>query len=241
MALARPRCGLLDIQRAPEKRLLEGLFELRTIVEPAAAQLAASRRTAGQLRSLRMALDRMAASTLTVEEGRQADRDFHSILLEASGNLFLASLTSGIAAAVNWTTIFKQRNGPLPRDPLPDHERVYRAVAARDNAAAHVAMTEIVRLALLDTTRVRSGRAAGRATARSAGWCRSRDKPLLGQRAGSAAAPQRVEQHVDLARPRQKVRSRRYRLRSDRCSVGAARPHVGRRRPADANRQGAGD
>lgn len=142
----------------PEQRLLKGLFELRTIVEPAAARLAAARRTSGQLRSLRLALDHMAGSTLAVEAGQQADRAFHSVLLEASGNPFLASLISGVAAAVTWTTIFKQRKGPLPRDPLPDHERVYRAVASRDPAAAHAAMTDLVRLALLDTTRSRGTR-----------------------------------------------------------------------------------
>jgi DNA-binding FadR family transcriptional regulator len=78
------------------------------------------------------------------------------VLLEASGNPFLASLTSSVAAAVSWTTVFKQRKGPLPRDPVPDHERVYEAVAAKDSEAAHAAMTDLIRLALLDTTRGRS-------------------------------------------------------------------------------------
>jgi DNA-binding FadR family transcriptional regulator len=73
-------------------------------------------------------------------------------LLEASGNPFLVSLTSGVAAAVTWTTIFKQRKRPLPRDPMPDHERVYEAVASRNELAAREAMAELVRLALLDTT-----------------------------------------------------------------------------------------
>ncbi len=146
---------------SPDDRLLKGLFELRTIVEPAAAELAASRRTKAHLSALREALDRMAGSTLAIEEGRQADRIFHSVLLAASGNPFLASLTSGVAAAITWTTIFKQRKGPLPRDPLPDHERVYRAVADRDPAGARAAMTALVRLALLDTTRGRSGHGRG--------------------------------------------------------------------------------
>ena len=137
----------------PDERLLNGLFELRTIVEPAAAALAATRRTQEQLHSLRRALDDMAAESLAVDAGRQADRRFHSLLLEASGNPFLASLTSGIAAAVTWTTIFKQRAAPLRRDPLPDHQRVYEAVERRDPAAARAAMTDLVRLALLDTTR----------------------------------------------------------------------------------------
>lgn len=155
----------------PDERLLRGLFELRTVVEPAAAALAAERRTAGQLRSMRESLDRMALSSLALDAGRQADRDFHTALLEASGNPFLASLTSGVAAAVTWTTIFKQRKRPLPRDPLPDHERVYAAVAAGDAAAARAAMAELVHLALLDTTagRAVSSRVAHRAGRRSGG------------------------------------------------------------------------
>lgn len=137
----------------PDLRLLNALFELRTIVEPAAAALAAARRSKEQLRALRDALDVMATASLAVEAGRRADRSFHSVLLEASGNPFLASLTSGIAAAVSWTTVFKQRAAPLSRDPQPDHLRVYDAVQRRDPAAARAAMTDLVRLALLDTAR----------------------------------------------------------------------------------------
>lgn len=155
----------------PEERLLSALFELRTVVEPAAAALAAQRRTAEHLRAMRQALDTMGTRSLAVAEGRQADCAFHTALLEASGNPFLVSLTSGVAAAVTWTTIFKQRKRPLPRDPLPDHERVYEAVASRDAAAAHTAMAELVQLALLDTTGKNpvSSRAARRAGRPSGG------------------------------------------------------------------------
>jgi DNA-binding FadR family transcriptional regulator len=182
--VSEPRCWhLLDpdviswiFTGTPDERLLRGLFELRTIVEPAAAALAAENRSPQQLQALRRALDEMAASTLAAEEGRRADRNFHSILLEASANPFLASLESGIAAAVSWTTVFKQRNPPLPRDPLPDHERVYEAVASGDTAAARAAMTELVHLALLDTTgeSVVSSRAPRRARRPSAGSPRRR-------------------------------------------------------------------
>lgn len=160
----------------PDERLLRALFELRTIVEPAAAALAAQKRTAEQLQALRAALEEMAASTLAAEQGRQADRNFHSILLEASGNPFLASLESGVAAAVSWTTVFKQRKRPLPRDPLPDHQRVYEAVASGDASAARAAMAELVHLALLDTTGENpvSSRAARRAERPSGGSPRPR-------------------------------------------------------------------
>jgi DNA-binding FadR family transcriptional regulator len=156
---------------SPDARLLSSLFELRTIVEPAATALAAKRRTSTQLQALRAALNRMAHNSLAVEAGRQADREFHSVLLEASGNPFLASLTSGVAAAVTWTTLFKQRKGHLQRDPVPDHERVYEAVAAQNATAATQAMTDLIRLALLDTTRGRApatlAKRAGRAAERA--------------------------------------------------------------------------
>jgi len=141
----------------PDERLLEALFELRTIIEPEAAALAATRRTDTHLEGLRHALDGMAENSLAHATGQAADREFHSLLLEAAGNPFLASLTSGVAAGVAWTTIYKQRKSPLVRDPIPDHQRVYDAVAKRDAAAAREAMTSLIRLALLDTTRPQRG------------------------------------------------------------------------------------
>jgi DNA-binding FadR family transcriptional regulator len=143
----------------PDDALLTSLFELRKIVEPEAAALAAKRRSDADLAVMSAALKDMAKHTLAVEAGRRADHDFHSALLRASGNLFLVSLTSGVGAAISWTTIFKQRDNPLSRDPMPDHRRVYEAVAASDPVAAHKAMANLVDLAFLDTTNARRPKA----------------------------------------------------------------------------------
>jgi DNA-binding FadR family transcriptional regulator len=137
----------------PDEALLASLFELRKIIEPEAAALAATRRTQAHLDSMAEALDDMAEHTLAVEEGRIADQNFHAALLEAADNPFLTTLTASVAAAVTWTTIFKQRNSPLRRDPIPDHRRVYDAIAAGDTGAAHRAMADLIDMALLDTTR----------------------------------------------------------------------------------------
>jgi DNA-binding FadR family transcriptional regulator len=137
----------------PGDDLLASLFELRKIVEPEAAALAAQRRTDAQVATMAEALDGMAEHTLASPEGRAADQQFHAALLEASGNPFLVTLTSGVAAAVAWTTIFKQRHMPLSRDPVPDHRRVFEAVAAGNAKAAHKAMANLVDMAFLDTTR----------------------------------------------------------------------------------------
>lgn len=140
----------------PDEKLLFDLFELRDMIEPRAAALAAERRTARQLATMKRALDDMARHTLATEKGRRADQAFHGALLAASGNAFLVSLTSSVNAAIAWTTIFKQRSAPLPRDPMPDHVRVFETVRAGDREAAHVAMKNLVRLALLDTNDARS-------------------------------------------------------------------------------------
>jgi DNA-binding FadR family transcriptional regulator len=137
----------------PDDELLYSLFELRKIFEPEAAALAAERRTDAQLERMAAALEGMEKHTLAVEEGRIADQDFHAALLEASANPFITTLTTSVSAAVAWTTIFKQRNSPLRRDPVPDHQRVYDAIAAGDPEGAHAAMAHLVDMAFLDTTR----------------------------------------------------------------------------------------
>lgn len=139
----------------PDEKLLVDLFELRNIVEPRAAALAAERRSEQHLDAMQRALEAMSEHTLAVEAGRLADQEFHTALLHASGNAFIVSMTKGVGAAISWTTIFKQRDNPLPRDPMPDHLRVFEAVQARDAEAAHAAMENLVDLALLDTKNAR--------------------------------------------------------------------------------------
>jgi DNA-binding FadR family transcriptional regulator len=140
-------------QGEPDEHVLNALFELRDLVEPVAAALAARRRSPAQLAALREALNDMRFHTLATDAGQNADRAFHSTLLEATQNPFLISLATGVGAAIHITTVFKQRNEPLRRNPMPDHERVYEAIAARNSARAHSAMRGLIRLARIDTAR----------------------------------------------------------------------------------------
>ena len=135
----------------PSQDFLVGLFELRLIIEPAAAALAAGRRTPVDLARMRDALQRMERHGLATADGQSADREFHDAILGATRNPALVALSSGIGAAVRWTTIFKQRKRRLPRDPMPDHWRVLDAIAAGGAEAARVAMQDLVSLALEDT------------------------------------------------------------------------------------------
>ncbi len=98
------------------------------------------------------------AKTVTAQPPQSKERLHGSIarrlgvaILAATRNPVLYALSSSIGAAVRWTTIFKQRKRGLPRDPVPDHWRVFEAIAAGDADAARVAMHELVSLALEDT------------------------------------------------------------------------------------------
>ena len=100
---------------------------------------------------MKTALATMRQHSLANEAGRAADRDFHNAILAATRNDALMALSASIGAAVNWTTQFKQRSRALPRNPIPDHVRVYDAIAAGDGPAASEAMEALVQLALEDT------------------------------------------------------------------------------------------
>ena len=135
----------------PSPEFVRSLFELRMVVEPSAAGLAAERRSVDDLSRMRRALQEMERWTVAEEAGRVADREFHDAVLAATRNEPLMALSSSIGSAVRWTTIFKQRRRKLPRDPMPEHWRVFDAIAAGGAEAAAAAMRELVAQALEDT------------------------------------------------------------------------------------------
>ena len=135
----------------PDAAFVRDLFELRAVVEPAVARMAAQRRSGEHIEIMRESLARMRKHTLRSEQGRAADRRFHESLIVATGNSAMMSLAASIAAAVGYTTQMKSRADSVARDPLPDHEAVFRAVEARDGDAAAQAMKKLVDLAHTDT------------------------------------------------------------------------------------------
>jgi DNA-binding FadR family transcriptional regulator len=147
----RARWNLIDpdvlawhFEAGPSVTFLDSLFELRRIVEPQAAALAAERRTEADLQAMLVALERMSADNLSTATSLAADLEFHHALLAAARNEPLTVLSSGIGATIRWTTMVKQRVGAMPSDPLGDHREVYEAVAARNGPRARAAMLSLV-------------------------------------------------------------------------------------------------
>ncbi len=141
----------------PPLDYIRGLFELRMIVEPAAAERAAERRTARHLSRMGHALEIMGQEGLSTEVGQVADQDFHTAILEATGNELLVSLANSISAAVRWTTIYKYRANRKPRDMLQRHRDIFEAIAQGDPKAARDAAATLILEAEQDTEAARLG------------------------------------------------------------------------------------
>jgi DNA-binding FadR family transcriptional regulator len=140
----------------PDERFIADLFELRGIIEPAAAALAAMRHDEADLARMDAGLDGMRKYGLATAEGQAADQEFHTALLDASRNEALTSLATSVAAAVRWTTRFKQARDKHPRDPLPEHEAVRAMIATGAPDRAEAAMRRLLQLALADMPKVES-------------------------------------------------------------------------------------
>jgi DNA-binding FadR family transcriptional regulator len=135
----------------PTEANIEGLFELRMIVEPSAAALAAARRDDDQLAAMGRALEEMEQRGLEDARGQEADARFHSAILEATGNDFLIALTDPIETAIRWTTLLKFGSGRPPRDPMALHRDLYMAIANRHAELARAVSVQLLVQAREDT------------------------------------------------------------------------------------------
>jgi len=154
----RRKWNLLDpdvlswqIQCGASDEFLRDLFELRMVVEPQAAEMAALRRDEGQLIDMANALDTMEHYTLTSPKGRAADIRFHELLMEATRNEMLLALSNSISTAIASTTAIKHGMQDSPRDPMPEHHALYAQIADRNPAKARKAMVTLIELAHADT------------------------------------------------------------------------------------------
>lgn len=135
----------------PPGAFVENLFQLRMIVEPAAAELAARFRTARQIGRMGHALEIMEEMGLATAEGQAADQQFHNILLEATGNDLLVSLSGSIGTAVRATALFKARKAKQLRDSIPLHRDLFTAITNGDPVAAKAACVTLILQAHADT------------------------------------------------------------------------------------------
>ncbi|MQA04996.1 MAG: FCD domain-containing protein [Streptosporangiales bacterium] len=128
---------------------LDNLAEVRGIVEPAAARLAAQRRTDADLAELADSLELSARAGATAQEVVAADVRFHRALLFATHNELLCQMEIVIETGLRTRDLLAHGQETWA-DAEPAHRAVFNAVAAGDGDAAERAMRALLEQARRD-------------------------------------------------------------------------------------------
>lgn len=118
------------------------LYELRQILEPAAAALASRRATPDDLEQMQAALAGMKASLSDSGKFVRREMEFHSSIMQASKNAAIQSTMRMMYGAL-WEG--RHRVLPLVRDlrqHCTKHERIFQLIASQQAAAARKAVAE---------------------------------------------------------------------------------------------------
>lgn len=147
-------CAAADLQR-----FLTSTQQLREILEPETAALAALHHTPAQLDEIERALHAMKAAT-SLEEWNRADVLFHLSILRAAGNDLLLPFGMIIESALSNLFNYTARNTEDTKKAWPIHAEVFDAIRRRRPDAARRA----VRKLLDNTNRIISDGVAAKAT-----------------------------------------------------------------------------
>ena len=129
-----------------DEQFMHCLVEVRRALEPAAAGLAAERRSATHLAQLRECVREMGRSDHTRQSFAEADLDFHLVVGDATGNPMMRSV-----AGVIETALLAAFMHSSPVDDPADHQytvnahaAVVDAIEASDAAGAATTMLKVI-------------------------------------------------------------------------------------------------
>ena len=120
------------------------LLELREVIEPASARMAAERATTEDMAEIEKAFREMERSVGKTAASVEADLRFHLAILESTHNSFMRPFGALIQAALRAS--FRQTNKDLPayQQALLKHRRVLIAIKNKTPIAAEDAMREVL-------------------------------------------------------------------------------------------------
>ena len=117
------------------------LFEIRRMIEPNAARLAAQRGTRREIAAIARSLASMSRTPQVGRSGIAADLLFHRSILAASHNILLLQMGSLIAIGLNTAHRISAESFRMF---LPMHREIYEAIARRDGEAAQAMMEALL-------------------------------------------------------------------------------------------------
>jgi DNA-binding FadR family transcriptional regulator len=132
------------VDQKPTNQFIESLFEMREIIEPAAAARAAERATPDQI-------ERLAAAMAGIEDNERgsdaqikADLAFHMDILEATHNPILRSLGALIESALAISFSLSWR-AVMRADAVYQHRLIFEAIRDQRSDDAFMAMRKLLR------------------------------------------------------------------------------------------------
>jgi GntR family galactonate operon transcriptional repressor len=132
----------------PQPVFLRKLTEVRLIVEPAAAELAAKRARVPEVAALEAALrdmtEALQRSPADFEAFDQADIRFHRAILQACDNDVLERMSAMVYSALLVSFHATSRLPGRARASLPRHRAILEGIRAHDSRRAGVAMRRLV-------------------------------------------------------------------------------------------------
>jgi DNA-binding FadR family transcriptional regulator len=140
----RARAGTLD------PGLIEDLMELRLIIEPNAAKLAAKRATDDDRKAVRRAYKAMERAVAGHGEYVPADLAFHGAILAACHNQFVQQMQNALSAILRTSFELSSEIAGGPARSLPMHEALCIAIEQGDPEAAEQAVLTLIRRAEKD-------------------------------------------------------------------------------------------
>lgn len=129
------------------EEVMRDLVELRQILEPAAARLAAGRASMDDLQRIDDALQNMASNPTHREAYAHADVEFHQAVYAASHNVLLRQFGAVVADFMYLTFSVQQETAVQPDELVQDaesHAAVFRAIDRGQGEAAADAMLTVV-------------------------------------------------------------------------------------------------
>ncbi|SKC88095.1 transcriptional regulator, GntR family [Burkholderia sp. CF099] len=140
----RARAGTVDAG------LIQDLMELRLIIEPNAARLAARRATDEDRVAVRRAFKAMERAVAGHGEYVPADLAFHGAILTACHNQFVQQMQNALSAILRTSFELSSEIAGGPARSLPMHEALCVAIEKGEEAAAEAAVLTLIERAEKD-------------------------------------------------------------------------------------------
>ena len=133
---------------------LRHVAEVRQIIEPAAARLAARRRSDQAAQELVGSYEAMAAVVSDFPRYIDADLAFHDAVFEAAANPMLCQMADMIRIALEESRRLTVHVPGGPATTIELHAQVVRAIQDRDEVEAAWVMTELIEVSVNDLLRM---------------------------------------------------------------------------------------